>query len=350
MKTLVKNITKLSLAGATICGIAFYFVTTAPTADAPLAVNEVEADVAWFDVASDGHEFTRAMAAAGLEPRPYDLNGNVIYFANGKVDKTPAEVESALQKILVEHRVNSKSYAGAQTNESLAARGKLRTEDDVAKLGEKLGGNELSEAMLAGEVVPTSRTKDYVAMSGIDYGMSKDEMMAAIEAGDIKDLSDLEPQGYNFIEATYEPETGMTDLQAVWTAKEFDAKKMNNTAFKQQEPDPNVPSCMGCERQVRFQSLSKDEPMRANRWNTQTTVDQTFKFYATAMANRGWKESGAQMKLNRLHDAGVMLGVDGKILNLEQDGKTMQIVMIPDGVGGTLVMSHETYKGAESTF
>lgn len=155
MNTFIRNISKLTVAGATICGIAFYMVTTAPSAEAPLAVNEVQADVAWFDVASDGHEFTRAMAAAGLEPRPYDLNGNVIYFANGKVDKTPAEVESALQKILVEHRVNTKSYAGVPTNESLAARGRLATQEDVAKLGDKMGNNELSEAILAGEVVPT---------------------------------------------------------------------------------------------------------------------------------------------------------------------------------------------------
>lgn len=351
MKRALTNFTKLAVAGATVWGVAFYILASAPpTVEKPVGdVKSAEADISWFNVGSDGHEFTRAMAAAGLEPRPYDLNGNLMYFANGKVDKTPAEVEEAIQKILVDHRVNSKSYAGAKTNESLMLAGDFSIKEGAAKFADDAGNAEVSAAMLNGEVVPTSRRNDYVAMTGIDYGKSKDEIMAALQAGEIKSLKDIEPKSYKFFEATYEPDTGMTDLQAVWTAGEFDPKKMNNTAFKQQEPDPNIPACMGCERQVRFQSLAADEPVRANRWNTMMSLDQTYQFYQRAMANRGWKESGVQEKLDRLGNAGVLTGIQGKVLNLEQNGKSMQIILISDGAGGTMVMSQERYSGAERT-
>jgi hypothetical protein len=349
MKVL-KTVGKLGLTGAIIVGIGFFAFTQDPDS----SVGEVapaEADIGWFDVGSDGHEFTRAIAVAGMEPRPYDLNGNRMWFASGRTELKPNQVEDTMQDIFVEQGVNEDNHAGIKPMEQMALNADNFTTDRGKENLARAGGDN-ARLLMDGEVIPIQRKPGYVAMAGYDWRMSDEEMIEQMESGKA-DSSLFNPdymmKGYKFLDATWEPESRMTSITSVWTDDKFDSKKMRNESFKEQEPDPNIPACMGCERDFRFQSLAKNEPYRANHWNTQMTPSDTYGFYQRAMASRGWKASNSQAMLDKVSAKLPTVGaINGRMLNLEKDGKSMVIALLPNGEGGTEVMSTERYTGATS--
>lgn len=357
VKSLLRIVLKLGLAGAVICAIWFLALTQDPVE--PVGeVAPAHADVNWFQ-GKDGGEFTRAMASLGLKPRPYDLNGNVIYFASGTADKTPTEIEGIVQDTLVQYGVNSKDYSKEPAMGTEVGAWQMPKDPNAqadwdafqANIDKTRGGRD---AMMNGEVITTIREPSFVRMVGVDWNQSVDEVVERMKSESADATPDLAPKslmgGYKFVEAMYDPGSGKTDITAVWTGKEFDARKMDNTAFVQQEADPNVPACIGCTRDFRMQALDKDEPLRANKWHTLSSPKTTYDFYVKAMSQRGWRISKSQDILDKAAEIVPQLAaIQGKILNLEKDGKTMQIAFVPDGQGGTDIFSQERFEEAMST-
>lgn len=154
--------------------------------------------------------------------------------------------------------------------------------------------------------------------------------------------------GYRFVDATNE-DNRRSMMTAVWTDSEFDSAKMENRSVKPQAADPNVPSCFGCERDFRFQSLMENEPFRQNKWTVNhRSLDQTYDFYKQSMSARGWKESGIQGKLDKMAEYFPEINrVHGRSLALEKDGKTMSITILPQKDGSAKVFSMENYKEAQ---
>lgn len=348
MKHLI-NIGKLACTGAIIFGIAFLFATQSTDGEMG-EVEEANADVGWFNAGSDGHEFTRAIAAAGLEPRPYDYNGNRMYFAAGHAEGRPADIEKTMQDVFVDYDVNEENHAGAPLLQARAASINFMTQAGQKELGQEL--EEPAKALMRGDVMPVQRSKDYVAMVGYDWKYSYDEMGEKVASGEIKP-GDMDPnemsKGYKFLDATYEPGTGSSQVTSVWSGQDFDPKKMTNESFKTAPPDPEVPSCMGCERRIRFQSLSSKEPYGSNQWATGMGIRETADFYRTAMQNRGWAEVGSQAKIDKVADhLPAVAKIQGSMLQFEREGEMLHIALIPDGRGGTEVMSTQRYSGAKS--
>jgi hypothetical protein len=350
MKALIA-IGKLALTGAIIAGLAFFVFAQSPE-DGSLDVKEAEADIGWFSAGDDGHNFTRAIVKAGMKPRPYDLNGNRMYFASGRTEMKPAEVESTMQDIFVEEGVNEKNHTGRQPMEQAALLGDLQSPEGRANLAQE--NTETGELFMDGEVMPVQRRRGYVAMAGYDWKMSEEDMIDRISAGKMS-AREFHPDnmitGYKFVDATWEPASRMTSVTSVWTGDDFKAERMHDEGFKKQTPDPNVPACIGCERDFRFQSLAKDEPVRANKWRTNASVEETYRFYSKAMHQRGWSANRSDDVLQELATRLPSVGaISGRLLHLEKDGKVMTIAMVPDGRGGTEVMSNERYEGAASVF
>ncbi len=342
---------KLALAGAILCGTGWAILTQDVAADASLGdVPEAQADIVDGAVV-DGTEFTRAIASLGFKPRAYDMNGNVMYFATGTAPgKSPHQVMNIIQDEMVEYGVNSKNWLGeAPLAGSLAKSDFQQTFDpakgfDRSKL-ESIDNGGISAAMLNGELVPIQNDKNYIATAGVTPGRDVKEVVADFQAaGGRSPIRDF-TGGYRFVDATGEPGEDSSMVTAVWTDENFDAKKMDNRAFKQQPADPNVPACVGCEREFRFQSLQKDEPFRNNKWTAKNaSMDNTYDFYQTAMANRGWSESGVQAKLSRLGQYFPEVNqIPGRTLNMTKDGQNMTITLIPSPNGGTEVFSSEQY-------
>lgn len=337
---------KVLVAATTVAAIGFSIVSQ--DVAEPLKTPEAQADIVWGQAGDDGHNFTRAVASLGLEPRPYDFNGNVMYFAAGKFDRTPAQMEDMIQRALVEQGVNKQRHD--EVMQGMLAPAKYQTKEDAAKMGAL--AQPAAESIVDGEVVPVFRSREYVAFAGNKFNGGSDKMIDRFQTGEITSKGDIDAyiDGYQFIDATFDAASGMTDVTAVWSGEGYDAKKMDNTAFKQQEADPNVPACIGCKRDFRMQSLAKDEPVRANKWHTMGNPRVSYDFYKQSMLARGWRETGAQAKIDKIAEViPEVRELGGYMLNLEKDDKTMQIVMLDDGMGGTQIISHERYEGAQNT-
>lgn len=344
------TLAKFGLAGAVIFGIAMVILTqdSSPKA-APGQVKSAEADI--VDLAGkDGSEFTRAMLSLGFKPRAYDLNGNVMYFASGYVDrKTPTQVMNTVQEEMVNYGVNSRNWLKEEPLAKSVATPAMA--DKAQKNPDMLEPYvDHATAMLAGEVVPLRKERDYISVGSVTGAQDVQQTMEdyAEVGAEKKPLRD-QLGGYRFIDATAEPELDRTMMTAVWTDDEFDPAKMENRAFKQQPADPAVPACMGCERNFRMQSLNKGENFNQNMWTTHNQgMDRTYRFYQQAMANRGWRESGVQSKLNKLADVlPEVRAIPGRTMNLEKGGKQMTITLLPSTRGGTAVFSSEEYDGGQ---
>lgn len=341
MNTILKNTLKITAAGSVVFAIGFATLTQNP--QEPTAVKEAEADISFFN-GKDGTEFTRAMASLGLKPRPYDFNGNVMYFASGYADgKTPADVMHIVQDELVNYGVNKRNYSDVTPMQA-----HLRSVDwRQDKNGESFEPiQDISKAYISGEVVPIEKSSGYIAMAGVNPQKSYEKVLEDYKKHKELGLNE-QLGGYRFIDATHEPNLERTMITAVWSDDEFSSNKFENKSFIKPPPDPNIPACIGCDRDFRMKSLASNEPYTANKFTTNADLDTTYNFYRQAMINRGWNESGFQDKMNKLAQHLPEARIQGRFLNLEKGDQAMNIIMLPAEDGKVNVYATEEGRGAQ---
>jgi len=341
MNRYIRNGLKLTVTGGIVFAIGFATLTQNPAE--PTQVTEASADISFFN-GKDGSEFTRAMASLGLEPRPYDFNGNVMYFASGYADgKTPDDILHIVQDELVRYGVNKANYSDVTPMQEHLRSVDWRKDQDGAGFAPLAG---VSKAYLSGEVIPIDKSPHYVAMAGVNPQKSYDKIIDDYRAHPSGGVNE-QLGGYRFIDATAEPSLDRTMVTAVWSDDDFSANKFENKSFIKSPPDPNVPSCIGCDRDFRMKSLAPNEPFAANKFTTNADLNTTYSFYKTAMENRGWQESGFQPKLDKIAQHLPEARIQGRILNMEQGDRAMNIIMIPNEDGQVSVYATEEGKGAQ---
>ena len=176
MKKLIITVAKFGLSGALICGIAAIFLV----ADERGSVSDAEADIATNVPVKHiaGHDFTEVVAKTGMRPRPYEVNGNEVYFAVGYTDEGPDEILRAYQKKFVASGINAQEFNTIpdakfeRTMQDLMSIKDARSLEDLQKFDMDEYEQAYNLAMLNGGVVPISQRPGYVAMGGM---VSKDE-------------------------------------------------------------------------------------------------------------------------------------------------------------------------------
>lgn len=349
---ILHSILKLGLAGGVIAAIALVIMTQDPTS-AHVGPADATADITGLDFApkTKSGKFTEAMVGLGMQPRVYDYNGNVMFFAVGqsKPGATPRDILRDVQQHLVDEGINEKNHADSTplmaTMRSVDWQ-RFKSDRDVEN-GPLAALNEKSEQlMLRGDVVPTIVTDDYVEMVGIDHDANLD----------FSDLNTEMPQqrlsqmmgGYKFIDATWDEATQRTEVTAVWPADGFDGERMAGRG-QQSPPDPEVPACIGCTRDHRMQTLDDGDKFSSNMFHTNLDVQSTYDYYRQVMTQRGWQESGAQPMLNRMEPHFPMLAdlqQEGRLLNFVRDGETMQLTVLREDDGTRVVSAHDA-EGAQ---
>lgn len=347
-----KNFAKLGFAGATIAAIGFAFVTLTPTEDGLTA--DASADISDFTALAVGgdRQFADAIRAMGLKPRPFDMNGNTMYFASGNYRMAPLDVMRQTQALFVETGVNEKNHS-----DLIPVRQKSATinwdsiGDDVDKsvsAWETL--MPAASATYSGDVVPTQVSHDYVEMVGMDLlGSSDQEMWERVHAAGGDPMNMI--KGYRFMDIHAEKGGERSAVTAVWSDNEdFQAQRFVGRG-DQSPPDPNVPACLGCSRDFRVQSLAKDEPFQSNMFSVRGgNVQGTYEYYRDSLQQQGWKETGVQPYLNRLGqelDEVADLNDQGRVLNFERGDESMQFAVI-DAAGSVQVISMHEKTGAQN--
>lgn len=351
----MKNSTIITLkligASSLICLIAFLFMVVSPDEKETL-IKTAEADIYMLDGIEDTERFKKAVSAMGIKGRPYDFNGNVMFFGNARIHDSASAEETAnlVQQQLVFSGVNKKNYLKYDTQLTTDEQPNAElTEEEAQK------AQDYRDAMIAGEVVPTRKTKTLYEMSGVT-GIESTKAFAektarlSEEEAKGKSLANF-INGYRYIEVRQEEGSSTAEILAVWTDDKFDGDKLTNKEGVQQSPpDDKIPACIGCERVRRVQALDKNEPYNINKWVTTSSIDETYDFYLKSMSNRGWKESGKQQKIGKLARAlPEVAGIIGRGLSLEKDGEVIEITILPSKKGGAEVFSMEKYMDTQPT-
>lgn len=343
-KNLIKAAAKLALSGAVIAAIAAIFLILSEDG----SVQHAEADLT--DIMPGGPDdhfrFERVIRRSGLEPRPFDHNGNIVKFAVGESELSPREILAYFQKQFKNEGINSQVYTKGIIHP-------LGSDEENEKIFSNEENAKRNTALLRGEVVPTLITDNLISMGSFI------PKVKAKNAGEIAEkwLHDAEGPfsidanhgGFRSIEARREADTGKSTITATWTDRDFDIKKAQGIARAGASPDTEIPVCPGCERLNRIKGLSKEDPYTLNQISARGSVDTNYQFFSAALAQRGWIESDTQTALDEMsrHIPDLaQLWRQGEFVSFENsDGETMNLFITTDPNGRTSVVTLQGHKG-----
>lgn len=283
------NLCKLGIAGAVIFGIGWAITVSDPED----GVKEAKADIQDFlpTQALLEQSFSKTVKTSGLEPRPYEMNGNDVFFAVAYVEQSPEEVLDFYQDAFVKAGINDKKYTEIP-------QGRFeRTMADIAKPHD-LSPEELEydRAMLTGGVVPVIKHSGYMAMGGIVPKAQNQKLEEIVDAWALSGQHDRMSgvmDGFRFIDARQWPGQRGSRITSVWAEEGFDASKMANPQEEGVAPVLQTPVCMGCTLALQMKSRAPDERFRIGHFVSGRNRDDIRDFYETAMFGRGWKGADA---------------------------------------------------------
>ncbi len=347
-----KSVLKLGVAGGVIFGIGFAIMTQDPNAD-EVGPTKAKADITDFmgAPASKSAQFTEAMVALGMKPRMYDYNGNVMFFAVGSSEKRPKQLMNDIQDHLVAYGVNKENRSGLAPMKQVAEKIDWEQLVEAEAPGDDPRIKSIlaeSDAMWDGDVVPTAVSENRIEMTGFDRNRPG-EGPEVFEGDKSKRKVANLMGGYKYIDAVWGGHT--TEVSAVWSAEDFSADRMEGKGNDQSPPDPDVPVCMGCNRDFRVQTIDGQDSFSANMFNTNLDVNSTFDYYKQRMEDRGWYEPGAQGMMTRLGQYMPelqALNEKGRVLHLQRgDGEAMQITIMQEPDNSTTVVSQHEAEDAQ---
>ena len=284
MRRAIWNTVKIALAGATIFAIGWSVTVT----DSDGEVQEASADIGTWTTteAMFGGDFAKLAAAGGMQPRQYEMNGNLVHFGVAYVQEDPAEVLDRYQEAFVDAGINKRKFMDVpdgkftRTLASLSKGAKLTEEE-----------REYNEAMLTGGVVPIETRPDYVAMGGIipkGHATTVPEIVGDWVANGTETI-DRQMDGFRFIDAHQYPGQKGSRVTSVWADEGFDAKKMANPQLAGIRPVLDTPICMGCSVGMQMKSLDPNEKYRIGHFYSNRTSRDVRDFYLRAMGQKGFE-------------------------------------------------------------
>jgi hypothetical protein len=322
------DLVKLGLSGALICGIAWGFLVL----DEEATVPDAEADIAGSGPISSvtGRNFAEIMDKSGMKPKPYEINGNDVFFSVGYSDESPREVLDYYQTRFVAAGINPKKFTEVPESTYTRTIGDLAAGEVQMDEYEK----QYKAMMLNGGVVPLVVSDEQVTMGG-----------TVVRGGKTKGVREYFPEwsfdpegdphleelmeGFRFIEAKRTRPGGKTRITSVWADRDFDSGKMQKPNQKGLRSVVEAPACIGCSVGTQMRSRDPSEPYSMSNMYTSRSIVQTREFYAAAMKNRGWQTSDATEAINYARtNLGVLDDVD--LLSFTRGGVESTILLFDD--------------------
>lgn len=335
MKSALLNISKLGIAGATIFAIGWAI----SVGDPEDGVQEADADIGtWVSTQTlYNGDYGKTVAALGMKPRAYEMNGNQVFFGVGRVEATPHEVLEHYQEQFVQAGINKRKFLQVPDEKFQRSLADLKDPDKQMNEEEL----EYNRAMLMGGIVPLTEQPGYVAMGGIVPKREYDKLEEMVddwhfnhEKGNIHGVMD----GFRFIDARQFPGQKYSRITSVWAEEGFDSQKMANPKKYAGPPVLTAPVCMGCDVGMQMRSLNPAEPYRIGHFYSQRSTRDLVNFYSQAMPRRGFSTSDSHKAIDV---ARRYLGSD------VPDGAVLQFKN-PDGVESLVTVFEDQRLGETS--
>ena len=288
---------KLGVCGATIVCIGWAILILGGDGD----VEETSADILSVNPVplTNTARFENSLEALGhTEPRTYDLNGNEVAFSSRTTHKKPVRLVEEYQREFVRQGLNEETYIGLP---SAGSNGGVGTAEDE-------GIEEFQtyrEAMMSGQPIPLEASERHVTMGAglIDRGVTtRRQLRNRLGSGDLASYAESF-DGYRFIEAFRDPESGSTSVTAVWSRGDFDMTKNMPKRFPKKRgvnPSTDIPACIGCTRMMQFGGRANAEPNAVNIFETNIGPGRIAQFYDRAMRGRGWRPAASSRLVNEV--------------------------------------------------
>lgn len=298
--TLLLNVAKIGLAGATITAVAAAILILSPSKEV-VQVQESQADIALLDLApeSNTQRFAAALDKLGHEPlRVYNFNGNEVYFSSATSSKRPEELMRDYQDEFVRQGINERAY---NAKDIPAAKLSKIDPDTADEAQGKIWRNQMDvhEAMLSGQIVPLYVSDKGFVLNGAILDGAKDRDALTRIYKESAESQQSRPfasilKGYRNIEAEWNEETRTTDVTAVWTDERYDARRLlakeDGGTDEGRAGDPLVPVCLGCEQVTSIAGSGVEEGYHQQVMTSNHSVSHVADFYTRTLPSRGWSE------------------------------------------------------------
>lgn len=297
------NLAKLSAAGLTIFAAAALMLVTSPKGE----VTRAEADIAMLNFAprTADQEFSEALKQLGHEPpRVYDYNGNTVYFSTKISPKRPDELLRDYQEEFARQGVNEHIFSSKEL-----FNGDALLIDNFEPSSEDDPTNRLMESVLTGQMVPAEVSEDRLVMMGAlmegrptDRAKFRALMEEKAKSGKKDHFANIF-KSFRYIEADWDEKQKVSFVTATWGDEGFDIRKTLPVAeggvLEGTNPDPEIPSCPGCERLTRFAGTSDEAPFVSHVFASTQHPSSVLSFYQRALAQRGWTETDGSALLQK---------------------------------------------------
>lgn len=332
---------KLGAAGATIFAIGAIFLVANPSVEEP--VEQAEADIFDFDLMAPHtkqEKFVQTLMDEGMEkPRSYDWNGNKFFFTMTQTKESPTEVMHRLQNAFVRDGVNTKAHHALPPamNKATPPLELINADKQEQQRSMKiyLENKDWTDDFFGGGVVPTHVSKDYIMMHGsTTKARAEDSIDFLGEAlKSMKKGYKLEDSisAMRFVDIQRNRNSGMTTVTATWSQDDLNWRKLRN----ERDPlaldvstDTSIPSCIGCERVMRFAGEGPESSYISNVFTGAGSIKQATDFYDRAMANRGWAVSDTSIAMENLMRQGHVSRGDDATLRHYSKGKEFATILI----------------------
>ncbi len=300
---------KLAVTGATIAALAFAFGVFDPD----LQVQESEADIFVLDIAdpTPRTKFVEALDVLGhSKPRPFDLNGNTVFFSSKQTEDPPLMVMEDYQRTFRDQGLNKDVYL--DINEE--------NQDDIMLAG------------MTGGMVPMMVTDEYIMLGGMETASevrSTDDLMKLDKTHDKTKPYEIF-KSYKSVEIFKTPHN--TLVSASWSDESFNYDKMFiDSESEDRNVNREVPACPGCVRVTAFEDLSENTYRKDVYVGKRSPTDMA-RFYDQSMRNRGWEPTEATRAFDTIKQYADFQGDDAILRQYARGHEFLTIMTHPDSI------------------
>lgn len=335
------NSLKVAAAGASICAVAWCFVTFSSPAG---EVEQAEAniyDMGFFSPPTKQESFVRILKDYDMEkPRSYNWNGNSVYFSMGSVDESPQQVLRDFQDQLVAKGLNKKAHYSVSPAIAPAGMSRLQSTPDratqrqmLARSGQKL---DKLDDFFGGGLVPITIGKNHIAMAGATSKDKAPDALQFVKEHIARKTRLPETVGQmRYFEAFRAPGDKKTTITAIWSDDKLELEKFSPDAKRSDlAVSTEVPACLGCRRIMNFRGEGAERDYGTNVFVGRQNAAETLEFYNRAMQARGWKLAGSTQALRLLQARGVVPPLSAEMASYSKDGKFATVMAYPMGRSG----------------